>query len=870
MVWMAALVAVMAGMVVPVANAQDGVTLTLNVPEWMAEVFREDALAGFEAQSGIKVQIVNGGAELFFSPAQDGLDAHLEDALNYVSSADVVFVEGNNGISVEATRAGYFLDLAPLTNWDASLKSADFLPAAWQAFQWDQGVWALPASVDVVTMIYDPAAFDAAGIAYPSSAWTIDDLANAARKLATYDADGSVSTPGLMIFDENLGLLFRSLLGQGLYDPNALPNMPALSNPTLETLLDTWKQLEDEGVVGRPGDGVQFNEVPMRILSSFGLNANANETQPAATLLPGGSAGLQAQGFAISAGTLYPEQAYALVKYLTSSAEIANRLFGLQPARQSLVGTRVNEQGDGPRLVLDFSPEAEAALQEALVNALPASEMRFSNYLLLAKEKMTSEGLDARSALQSAEALAVGNLQMAAERRATTTILVATPIPEVVLQPGEIALNFGLASFVMPLPNRDQWEQLIAEFVASDPEVGQINFNTQFGDARSMAETNDCFFLPYNGVTSLDLTTVLNLDPFMDADPTFNRNDVVGGLLAQLQRDNKTWALPISLQPKALRYHSQIFQQTGVPEPTNGWTIDVFNDALRWLKETTGDDTPFVSRDPGASYLLMLIAAYGGIPLDYRTNPPTINFTDPANVEAIRQVLNLAKDGLINYQETTTGAVFAFASGEEQDPIYTDSLSGFNIRRIRGGGGQPSEDPYRLTTYPTGSQYSAASFDLGTAYISATAQNPEACYRWISTIARRQDLFNTMPARLSLINDPVLAAAQGQDAADFYNEFAALLQAPNNLAFPSPFAGDSPANFLVEFWLTRAFDEYVLRDGDLEAELGEAQQYATAFQECVATIPPFDPAAGDRRNYFGQYTDCASRVDSSVAVMFGG
>ncbi len=70
------------------------------------------------------------------------------------------------------------------------------------------------------------------------------------------------------------------------------------------------------------------------------------------------------------------------------------------------------------------------------------------------------------------------------------------------------------------------------------------------------------------------------------------------------------------------------------------------------LKPYDTDPAPFQPNDPSGSYLLMLIAAFGGLPIDYRTDPPTINFTDAATVDAIRQVLDLAKDGYIAY---TTG-----------------------------------------------------------------------------------------------------------------------------------------------------------------------------------------------------------------------
>ncbi len=59
-------------------------------------------------------------------------------------------------------------------------------------------------------------------------------------------------------------------------------------------------------------------------------------------------AGLNPQGFAISSGTQYPEQAYALIKYLTSNADVANNFFGISPARQSLVGATTTNNNGGP------------------------------------------------------------------------------------------------------------------------------------------------------------------------------------------------------------------------------------------------------------------------------------------------------------------------------------------------------------------------------------------------------------------------------------------------------------------------------------------------------------------------------------------
>lgn len=877
MLWMMAVLIGVA--VVPAAGvaAQGEIVISVSFPEFMEEILGEDTFTQFEADNpGVKVNVVYSGMDSFFtaSPSQD-LSGHLESIQELASSADVVSVQSSN-VSMEATRAGYFLDLSPLTSADATLNVDDFVPALWQSFQWDGAVWALPVSTDVITVTYDPAAFDQAGLPYPNAAWTIDDFANAARKLAQKDSAGNVTVPGLVTFG-NTQYLLRALLGQGFYEVGSLPDAPSFDNPALEALLTTWTELEQEGSFANSIDG-DITTAPLRIFSGRGLGPRFgdNATPPQSSLLPGGVGGLDAQGFAVSSGTLHPQQAYNLAKYLTNNAQVANNPFGIAPARKSLAGVQPQMGGgdDGEEGAFfqgnNFSPEEQAVIDAGLANGLSGAELRYGAYVVNALEAMQSEGLDAHTALQDAEATAVTNLQTAASNGDTTIISVATPVPEVVLQPGEIALNFGFLSFVRPTPNQELWDQLARDFAANDPQVGKVNVETDFGSASEYATNYDCFYLPYNAVPSLDQSAVLNLDPFLDADPSFDRNDVVGNAMSLVQKDAKTWAVPLTVQPEVLRYNTTLFANAGIPAPENGWTIDQFNDALLALKPTADDAIPFNPRGAGGTYLLQLIAAYGGIPVDKRTDPPTINLTDPTNVAAIQQVLDLVKNGYISYSELAKANFSIMVGSETLDPIYTESLNGFNVR-IEAREGGSGENPYQMTTYPTGSQYNAVSYDLGTAYISATTQNAEACYRWISTLASHPELFSAMPARRSFINDPAFAASQGANAVAIYNQFDALMSAPNTINFQTPFGGDTnPGDFLVEFWLNRAVDHYVLEDADLTTELTDAQSFITAYQQCDANILPFDAATQDRGAYMQQFLDCATLVDPTMSSIFAG
>jgi ABC-type glycerol-3-phosphate transport system substrate-binding protein len=852
------------------AQAQDaGVAISVRVPQFFEDVFTDELLAQFEAENpGVSVFVVAEGFGVGGSPITD-IDSYLENMLEYASSADVIFVDGN--LAPEATRAGMILDLTPLTSSDPSLNVGEFVPAAWQSFQWDNAVWALPVSIDVLGLSYDPQAFDDAGLAYPSLAWTMDDLASAARALTQYNADGSVSVPGIVAAGESeLASLMRSLAGSGFYDASTLPENPDLSNPALEALIATWVELINQGVVAREF-GNEYAEIPMRVESAaplmalgFSINGSEQENAYLGTALPGGATILSAQGFAVSGGTQYPEQAYALAKFLTNRPEVAARSFGARPARDGLVGVQP-ETSDGPPIAAIFgnaSPEVEAYIADAIANALPMSKLQYGWYLTGVVDDLVQNGADAVSALQQAEADILANLEIAASHGQTTTVLVATPPPPVVLAEGEVSLNFGLFSNINPLPNEDLWDQVIQEFVSADPQVGEIVFDTAAagrGGPTAMAAEYDCFTLPYNYVPELDTSTVLNLDPYLDADPAFDRSDVVGNTLSQVQRDAMTWALPLTLQLQILNYSPERFAEAGVPEPIDGWTIDQFVDALNALKVITEDDPPLDGRTPGSTYLLMLIATYGGLPLDYRTDPVTINFTDPATVDAIRQVLNLAKEGLISYQEQQQGGLIRLAVREDSTdltPITAESLLGFGMFLMETQG----ENPYRLTTYPVGTQYTPLSYDITTGYISASAENPDACYRWLSTISQHPELFSGIPARRSLLEDTSVVAALGEDRASFYRQFESTIQSPNAIIFPTAFAGASVDSFILQSWLARAFDEYVVRDGDLEAALADAQMTALAYQECVANLPPADPNA-DSMTRIQQYLECSQSVD---------
>ena len=129
-----------------------------------------------------------------------------------------------------------------------------------------------------------------------------------------------------------------------------------------------------------------------------------------------------------------------------------------------------------------------------------------------------------------------------------------------------------------------------------------------------------------------------------------------------------------------------------------------------------------------------------------------------------------------------------------------------------------------------------------------------------------------MPARASLIDDPALVAAQGQDAITFYHKFSQLLQTPNVVVFPELANGSlfQPAGTIEHIWLNRAFDNYVLYDADLESEFAQAELFINTYRTCTASIPPFDPVGNvTRDSYAAQLVDCAVSTDPGIGARFG-
>ena len=249
----------------PISRAQDTTPITIGVPQGLSFQFKDKLLPILQQVfPTVRLSVVETSYIAPLDPKSPDAVNKYYDTLNTVASAaDVLFVTPDE-TGVEATRAGYLLDLKPLVNADATFDPVDYSPSVWSTYQWDSRLWALPALYDTSFLVYDPAVFDATNLTYPATTWTFDELATAARSLTVFESDKkTVKVPGLLVDDRVLSSLLQSLSGEPLSDPIAANASPHFAGDILAAVVQSWAKLEQEGIVtNRATDGT-FLKIPI-------------------------------------------------------------------------------------------------------------------------------------------------------------------------------------------------------------------------------------------------------------------------------------------------------------------------------------------------------------------------------------------------------------------------------------------------------------------------------------------------------------------------------------------------------------------------------------------------------------------------------
>ncbi|NOK60457.1 MAG: sugar ABC transporter substrate-binding protein [Chloroflexi bacterium AL-W] len=162
-------------------------------------------------------------------------------------------------------------------------------------------------------------------------------------------------------------------------------------------------------------------------------------------------------------------------------------------------------------------------------------------------------------------------------------------------------------------------------------------------DSEALASNTDCF-ISNSSVGTDRVTTILDLQPLIDADASFPQDDYPPAFLALFQNGSMMRGLPYTIQFDVLSYNQTAFEAARLEAPQIDWIMDDFLRTVEQLDTGQGEDRQygFAITNSQASEAPFLLERRG-VSLTTQTEGdfPQPNFTDPEVVEGVRFLVDL-------------------------------------------------------------------------------------------------------------------------------------------------------------------------------------------------------------------------------------
>lgn len=303
----------------------------------------KEVLAGFEQQYKVNVNVV-------VSPGTSGNIA----AMLAGSGADII---SDLDYAPYVQEGNFLMDLTPLLARD-KISTSIWSPAQIKLYQRPNGLFALPDYFGTMVYFINLSDFDNAGVTYPDSSWTSQDLVKLAGQLSTPASGTTPAHYGANIDwdwvdgEENqwafLGFGGSIINADGTQSTLSQSGSVAAGNWVYEQLL--WPGIAAPRVLtgtGYEAQQITSGVVSMSICGTWDLLPVISAVQSSFSwdflpfpVLPSGRFTLGTNDFyGINAETKYPEQAWQLLRWLSAETtwQIAMmKLLLISPALNSL------------------------------------------------------------------------------------------------------------------------------------------------------------------------------------------------------------------------------------------------------------------------------------------------------------------------------------------------------------------------------------------------------------------------------------------------------------------------------------------------------------------------------------------------------
>ena len=840
-----------------------------------------DLIAAFEKDNpGIKVKTISIneilGLGLTGGQWPDDADQKL------AAAADVISLQaGNQGMSDK----GLIRDLKPFIDADTAFQPGDFFPGALERYQWNGGTWGVPVTAEFEFIVYDRDAFDQAGVKYPEPGWTWDDFTAKVKALTQRAGDQVTKWGFVQQFPSHNGAIASRV--KSLLDNSTDPATPRFDQPDVRAAVRWYTDLYLKDKV------TPYFEVPKDV-SAFNLPEGYKLVQQgqAATWVDNGlswqiskqqkpklgivpfpvdrdltqTSPLYVQGVVLSSGTKNPEAAWRWINYLSRQAPKDIATFKQLPARRSvlessgLLDKLDQEYAAAVRFALDHVVKQEASPAfDALNDAVES---------ILKGEKSIEDAL-AEAQTKGKDAIAEAEKKKAEATPVPTVVVVAPKETPVNQNATTIKFSLGTAAF-----NAPAYRDLAERFMEANPdilvEIKTPDLTNAAIDIPNVAKDVDCFTWAPSLQDPKNLEAILNLEPFIDADPSFDKADFYPATLDQFTAQGQLWALPAEVTPYVIEYNKDMFDAAKVPYPKPGWTMDDFLATAKALTKGNGDQKQygFVGDYYESTDLVLMLQQLGARLLDESADPPKVVFDDPAMRQALQWYVDLhAKYDVKPVFVTDFAELLSKASTAlvERETLVNDGRAAMWTAY----GGQPNllGDDQRqklnigVVPLPIGAAGpKGGSYVTSSGYfISADTPAKQACWKWIDFLTEQADVRQGLPARRSVAESEAYKQKMGAERAAAYQ--ASLGESGTSSAYQFLSGQNSWLSFAV-LWLSKAYGQAVEGQAPVEKALADAQKMADDYRACVVQ----NKGESDTK----QQRKCVTQVDPSIpAVLLG-
>ncbi len=765
-----------------------------------------------------------------------------------------------------------FLDLLPVLEADTTFDTADYWPGSLDGCRVDGRLIGLPATVQPLLVMYDGAAFDAAGLARLSPGWSWQDFEQAARRLS-----------GTQVGIRHFGFVDGGW-PMGLLGPLAAATLsqPGKNNANdLSQALDWYVSLAQDGGIPVPAqegasstsqDWIDTGQTAMWVDRLSSLEQRRHDIDPAVGIAPfpegAGETGNQAtpasvECVLVSAGTIHPKEAWSWLQFLT-----AHPLSQADPTR--IIPARVDTTL-ASNTWLGLDQPAQVALRYALEHAWYGSN---SNPLFTDINRALLQAMAGESPLvQALQALAFNEKKTPVTEQASPTsapIVVISPEPtaEATLPSGAILVNYYVDSDISQA-GLDVLQPLADEFHKDHPDIWihladlhssklpYINFDM-------LTENFDCFSYPSMGF-NLSSPSLASLEPLLakDDDARSLLTDIPPSHWALNRVNGELYGLPVSTRPLVMYYNKTLLASLGLEPPAPGWSLDDFWALANAVAAKAPANTAasaeiygFVPLD-GRGFVNYLLTSQGVQLYDFSATPPNINFNQPDVLNIVSKLADEAAQGAIpaiddppDYRKGNAGerlnlvqqgqaALWMDQAGGDSSLFPPDQSPDFEIGVV----------PLPATGRPLEPDQSGVSL-----FISKKAQNPEACWEWMKFLSVHPEAFLGIPVRSSALDSPEFKAHAGADTAAVYQQ---VLTQPHQDPYPD-LVEKYPSSPLYIWWPDTLASVF---EGASPAQaLTELQGKAQAYLKCISAAS--DPNQQDA------WVGCAKQADPEFKLPY--